>query len=129
MTEFEQRMATTLQTRDADKAEERKDNNKEEKNKKKEDEERYKQTLKLLRTLKMKIEAASSMHQASYPAMPCKEHGTTSYGLNTKHQHFRVIFDKKKPSKEKMLKWASSKPCQAEWIHALQLIDNHMNSL
>ena len=65
--------------------------------------------MKLLRTLKMKIEAASSMHQASYPAMPCKEHGTTSYGigkvyLNTKHQHFRVIFDKKKPSKEKMLK-------------------------
>ena len=67
----------------------------------------YKQTLKLLRTLKMKIEAASSMHQASYPAMPCKEHGTTSYGLNTKHQHFRVIFDKKKTSKEKMVEFVN----------------------
>ena len=63
--------------------------------------------MKLLRTLKMKIEAASSMHQASYPAMPCKEHGTTSYGigkvyLNTKHQHFRV-----KPSKEKMVEFVN----------------------
>jgi hypothetical protein len=63
--------------------------------------------LKLLRTLKMKIEAASSMHQASYPAMPCKEHGTTSYGigkvyLNTKHKHFRA-----KPSKEKMVEFVN----------------------
>ena len=90
LTEFEQRMATALQTRDADKAEERRKNKKEEKNKKKEIEERYKQTLKLLRTLKMKIEAASSMHQASYPAMPCK------------HQHFRV-----KPSKEKMVEFVN----------------------
>ena len=90
LTEFEQKMAAAFKTRDADKAEERRKNKKEEKNKKKEIEERYKQTLKLLRTLKMKIEAASSMHQASYPAMPCK------------HQHVRV-----KPSKEKMVEFVN----------------------
>ena len=84
------------------------------------------------------FESSPAAQHAGQPSQPSptmpKEHGTTSYGigkvyLNTKQQYFRVIFDKKKPSKEKMLKWASSKPCQAEWIHALQLIDNYMSSL
>ena len=71
---------------------------------------------------------ASKMHQGPFPPMP-KEHGTTFYGkgkvyLDEKHKRFSVIFDKKHPSKERMLKWASTKPSQDEWINALQLIDN-----
>ena len=70
----------------------------------------------LLRKLKIEIEAASSMHQASYPAMPCKEHGTTSYGLNTKHQHFRV-----KPSKEKMVEFVN-------YMNSLSLADGPLTT-
>ena len=75
----------------------------------------------LLRKLKIEIEAASSMHQASYPAMLCKEHGTTSYGLNTKHQHFRVIFDKKKPSKEKIVEFVN-------YMNSLSLADGPLTT-
>ena len=75
----------------------------------------------LLRKLKIEIEAASSMHQTSYPAMPCKEHGTTSYGLNTKHQHFRVIFDKKKPSKEKIVEFVN-------YMNSLSLADGPLTT-
>ena len=109
LTELERGLLQHIKTRDAEQAEERKKNKEEEKTKTKEDEERYKQNIEAANasmprpTLKR---LASSMPQASYPAMPCKEHGTTSYGIG----------------KEKMVKRASSKPCQAEWSHASQPI-------
>ena len=100
LTELEKGLLQHIKTRDAEQAEERKKNKEEEKTKTKEDEERYKQNIEAANasmprpTLKR---LASSMPQASYPAMPCK-------------------------GKEKMVKRASSKPCQAEWSHASQPI-------
>ena len=100
LTELERGLLQHIKTRDAEQAEERKKNKEEEKTKTKEDEERYKQNIEAANasmprpTLKR---LASSMPQASYPAMLCK-------------------------GKEKMVKRVSSKPCQAEWSHASQPI-------
>ena len=98
-------------------------NDSEEQEKKEEDEERYNQ----------QIEAANASISIPtlYPAMP-KEHGRTPYGtgyvyLDTENKHFRVILNNDRPRKfGSSLKWKLSEPCQAEWIRALQSIDNYL---
>ena len=76
---WKKRLLQHFKTRDAEKAEERKKQKEEEKTKENEDAKRYKQKIEAANasmprpTMKR---PASSMHQASYPAMPCKKHGT-----------------------------------------------------
>ena len=113
-----QRMVTALQTGE-----------------KKENHQRYKNKLMLLRKLKMKIEAASSMHQASYPAMPCKEHGTILWHCQGVPAHKAPTFQghlwqgEAKQGKDAQ-KWASCHARQNRFMDCnLQLIDNYMSSL